>query len=411
MVAHRPFLIYSPGHRTTFRDAIGMKHSNLIDGLTGEVTQWRRHLHENPELGYEEHETAAFVSAKLREFGFDEVHEGIGQTGVVGVLHGKNGSGGRRIGLRADMDALPIEEAGDPEYKSRKAGVMHACGHDGHTALLLGAAKGLAETRAFDGTVHFIFQPAEEGGAGAKAMMDDGLFERFDVEEVYGLHNMPGVDIGEFQIRTGPLLAAGDRFTITVQSPGGHGAMPHQTVDPVVIGAQIILALQTVVSRETDAVNSAVLTIAQLQGSEAENIIPSEVIMKGTLRTLDADDRTRIEQRIRDVSSGVAKAMGARAQVEFRYGYPATVNHPEQTRFAASVAAEIVGSDKVDDACPPIMPAEDFAFMLEEKPGAYIFLGNGDSAACHMPDYDFDDTAIPYGVGFWIRLVEKALPV
>lgn len=388
-----------------------MKHSNLVDGLTGEVTGWRHHLHENPELGYEEHKTAAFVAEQLRAFGFDEVHEAIGVTGVVGVLHGKDGPGGKRIGLRADMDALPIEEAGDPEYKSKTPGVMHACGHDGHTALLLGAAKGLAETRAFDGTVHFIFQPAEEGGAGAQAMIDDGLFERFDVEEVYGLHNMPGIDVGEFHIRTGPLLAAADRFTITVRSPGGHAAMPHQTVDPVVIGAQIILALQAVVSRETDAINSAVLTVAQLKGSEAENIIPSQVEMKGTLRTLDGDDRKRIEQRVRDVSKGIAETMGASADVEFQYGYPATVNHPEQTRFAAEVATEIAGPDKVNDACPPIMPAEDFAFMLEAKPGAYIFLGNGDSAACHMPDYDFNDTAIPYGVGFWIRLVEKALPI
>ncbi len=387
-----------------------MEQSNLVASLTEEVTEWRHHLHEIPELCYEERETAAFVAERLREFGFDEVHEGIGKTGVVGVLHGNNGSGGRRIGLRADMDALPIEEANNPPYRSKNPGVMHACGHDGHTALLLGAAKGLSETRSFDGSVHFFFQPAEEGGAGAKAMIDDGLFDKFDVDEVYGLHNVPGVPVGHFHIRPGPLMAAADQFTITVRTAGGHAAAPHETVDSVIVGAQIILALQALVSRETNATNSAVLTITQLKGSDANNVIPSEVVMTGTLRTLDANDRTRIEKRISEVSKGIASAMGASAEIDYEYGYPATVNHLDQTQFAAKIAADLVGADKVEDNCPPVMPSEDFAYMLEEKPGAYIFLGNGDTAACHMPDYDFADEAIPYGVGFWIKLIEKALP-
>ena len=384
--------------------------SNLIEGLVEDVTGWRRHLHQNPELGYQETKTAAFVAERLRSFEFDEVHEQIGVTGVVGVLHGRNGPG-RGIGMRADMDALPITELSDPEYKSRNIGVMHACGHDGHTALLLGAARALAETRHFDGTAYFIFQPAEEGGAGAKAMIDDGLFERFDIEEVYGLHNAPNVDIGRFEIRPGPILAAVDTFDIRVQVKGGHGAEPHTTADPVLIAAQIIIGLQGVVSRETRALNSAVLSVTQLQGSNANNIIPHEVMLGGTVRTFLREDRERIQRRIHEVAQGISAAMGASVTIDYENGYPPTVNHPEQTDFAVRVAADVVGADNVEPNADPIMPAEDFSYMLEARPGAYIFMGNGESAQCHMPTYDFNDAAIPHGVSYWVRLIETALPV
>jgi hippurate hydrolase len=384
--------------------------SNLVEGLVDEVTGWRHHLHETPELGYEEVKTAAFVASKLREFGFDEVHEGIGVTGIVGVLHGQDGPGGKGIGLRADMDALPTTELGSPDYKSRNPGVMHACGHDGHTALLLGAAKGLAETRAFDGVAYFIFQPAEEGGAGAARMIEDGLFDRFDIAEVYGLHNSPGSDIGTFQIRSGPLLAAADTFDIKIRAKGGHGAEPHLTADPVLTVAQIIVALQALVSRETRALNAAVLSVTQMAGANASNIIPHEASLGGTVRTFEQEDRDRLERRIREVAVGVAQSMGATAEVIYERGYPTTRNHPDQTRFAAEVATAVAGAENVDAECDPIMPAEDFAYMLEVKPGAYIFMGNGDTAQCHMPTYDFNDEAIPAGVSYWISLVEKALP-
>lgn len=385
--------------------------SNLVDGLVEDVTGWRRHIHQNPELGYQEEKTSAFVAERLRSFGFDEVHERIGVTGVVGVLHGRNGPGGRAIGMRADMDALPITEINDTEYVSNNPGVMHACGHDGHTALLLGAAKGLAETRAFDGTAYFIFQPAEEGGAGAARMIEDGLFERFEMEEVYGLHNAPGVEIGHFHIRPGPLLAAADTFDIRIHAKGGHAAEPHHTADPVLIAAQIITGLQGIVSRETRALDAAVISVTQMQGSNAHNIIPHEVMLGGTIRTFRAEDRERAQRRVREVAEGIAASMGSSATVTIFDGYPATVNHPDQTTFAADTAAEIVGEPQIVRDGEPIMAAEDFSYMLEQRPGAFIFLGNGDSAECHMPGYDFDDAAIPYGVGFWIRLVEKALPV
>ena len=387
-----------------------MMTPNLIEGLVEDVTGWRRHLHQHPELGYQEKQTAAFVAERLRSFAFDEVHEGIGVTGIVGVLHGRNGPG-RGIGMWADMDALPITELSDPEYRSQNEGVMHACGHDGHTALLLGAAKALAETRHFDGTAYFIFQPAEEGGAGAKAMIDDGLFERFDIAEVYGLHNAPGVDIGRFEIRPGPILASADEFDIRVQVKGGHAAEPHTSADPVLIAAQIVIALQGVISRETRALNSAVLSVTQLQGSNQSNIIPHEVMLGGTLRCFLKEDRMRIRQRIHEVAEGIATAMGASVSIDYEMGYPPTVNHPDQTAFAASVATEVTGADRVDANADPIMPAEDFAYMLEERPGAYIMMGNGDTAQCHMPTYDFNDAAIPHGVGYWVRLIEKALPV
>lgn len=387
-----------------------MSRSNLISGLVDEVTEWRQHIHANPELGYQEYKTAEFVAAKLKEFGVDEIHEKIATTGIVGVLHGKNGPGAKAIGLRADMDALPIVEVGNHAYKSQTEGTMHACGHDGHTALLLGAAKALAETREFEGTVHFIFQPAEEGGAGGKKMVEEGLFERFAMDEVYGLHNEPGLDVGKFEIRSGPIMAAADEFQIAVKAGGGHAAMPHQTIDVVVVAAQIILAVQALVSRESSAHDSSVLSITQLSGSNASNIIPSEVNLGGTLRTLSFQARDYLEKRIKQVATGIATTMGATAEVSYQRGYPATVNHSRQTEIAADVARNVVGAEKVNAACNPMMAAEDFAYMLEERPGAYIFLGNGDSTACHTPDYNFDDGSIPFGVEYWVSLVETALP-
>ena len=386
-----------------------MTRSNLISGLVEEVTEWRQHIHANPELGYQEFKTAAFITEKLRDFGLDEVHEGIATTGIVGVLHGKKGGNGKAIGLRADIDALPIEEIGDFDYKSQTPGTMHACGHDGHTALMLGAAKALSETRDFEGTVYFIFQPAEEGGAGGLKMVEEGLFERFDMQEVYGLHNEPGLAVGKFAIKSGPIMAAADEFQIFIRAGGGHAAMPHQTVDTVVIAAQIILALQSLVSRESSAHDSSVLSVTQLNGSNASNIIPSEVRLGGTLRTLSEDARDYLERRIGETVSGIAAAMGAVGETKYQRGYPATQNHPAQTRFAADVAKSVVGEDKVEDECLPMMAAEDFAYMLLEKPGAYIFMGNGDSTACHTPDYNFADASIPFGVEYWVTLVETAL--
>ncbi len=385
--------------------------SNLVDGLVEEVTGWRRHLHQIPELQYQEVETARFVAQKLRAFEFDEVHEGIGVTGLVGVLHGRDGPGGKGIGLRADMDALPITELGTPEYVSRNPGVMHACGHDGHTALLLGAAKALAETRSFLGTAYFIFQPAEEGAAGAARMIEDGLFERFEMQEVYGLHNAPGLDVGCFQIRPGPLLASADMFHIKLLAKGGHGAEPYLTADPVLAVAQIVVALQALVSRETRALDAAVLSVTQIAGANAHNVIPHEASLGGTVRTFRTEDRDRIERRIREVSEGIASAMGARVEIDYERGYPTTRNHPAETVHAADAARATVGAANVDPDCEPIMPAEDFAFMLEAKPGAYIFMGNGDTAECHMPTYDFNDAAVPVGVAYWINLVEGRMPI
>ncbi len=391
-------------------EAASGKTDNLVEGLVEEVTGWRRHLHANPELSFQESETAAYVAQNLRAFGFDEVHEGIAKTGVVGVLHGRNGPGGRGIGVRADMDALPIEEITGAQYTSTRQGVMHACGHDGHTALLLGAAKALAQTRSFDGTAYFIFQPAEEFGGGGEKMIEDGLFERFEMDEVYGLHNGPGVDVGKFEIRPGAIMASADELVIRIASGGGHAAMPHQTVDTVLVGAHIIVALQALVSRETDALGSAVISITQLSGSQASNIIPAEVVLGGTVRTLDAGVRDRMEARITQVAQGIATAMGATATLTYERGYPPTVNHAKQTAFAAEAARAVAGHYNVNDQCQPVMGAEDFAYMLEEKPGAYIVLGNGDGPVCHMPDYDFNDDAIPFGVRYWIELIERALP-
>jgi amidohydrolase len=380
-----------------------------VNDLVPEVRTWRRELHQNPELMYDVEETAKFVAERLRAFGCDEVKTAIGRTGVVGVIRGARGSSSRAIGLRADMDALPIEEETNLPYRSKTPGKMHACGHDGHTAMLLGAARRLAETRDFAGNAVVIFQPAEEGGAGAMAMIDDGLMDTFRIEQVYGMHNWPGAPIGSFGLRKGPLMASADEITITVEGKGGHGAMPHQCIDPVVVGAQIVTALQTIASRNVDPLDSCVVSITRFQAGTANNIIPQSAWLNGTVRTLKSDTRNKVEKRIHEIAAGLAEASGATARVEYRRGYPPTVNHATQTDFAAGIARKVAGGSHVDVNAPPTMGSEDFSFMLEARPGAFIFIGNGDSAMLHHPAYDFNDEVLPYGMSYWVDLVEAAL--
>jgi amidohydrolase len=383
---------------------------NRVADLHDEITGWRRDFHENPELLYDVHRTAGIVEKKLKEFGCDEVVPGIGQTGVVGVIKGRKNGSGKVIGLRADMDALPIEEATGAAYTSKIPGKMHACGHDGHTAMLLGAAKYLAETRNFDGTAVIIFQPAEEGGGGGDAMVRDGLMERWGIQEVYGMHNMPGIPVGHFAVRKGPSMAAADRFIIDIEGKGGHGAMPHLCVDPVQAGFAIGLAMQTVVARNVDPIESAVISITSVKAGEAFNVIPQTLRMLGTVRTFKPEVQDLVEARMKELAENVAKGMGCTAKVDYQRGYPVTFNHADQTDFAVKVARAVVGDDKVDANTPPLMGAEDFSYMLNQRPGCYIFVGNGDTAACHHPAYDFDDNAIPAGTSYWAKLVETALP-
>jgi hippurate hydrolase len=357
------------------------------------------------------HRTAASVAEKLRSFGCDEVVTGIGRTGVVGVIRGsKRDDSGRVIGLRADMDALPIEEANDLPYRSTVPGKMHACGHDGHTAMLLGAARYLTETRNFAGTAVVIFQPAEEGGAGGKAMVKDGLMERFRIEEVYGMHNYPGLPVGQFGLRPGPLMAAADRLTIEIEGRGGHAARPHISVDTVLVGAQIINQIQSIVSRNVDPLHAAVISICVFQAGSTDNVIPQTALLRGTARSLTPEVRDILEQRLNEVVTGTARLYGATAKLTYKRDYPITRNHDKQAAFAATVAAQVVGQDRVDDRFPPVMGAEDFSFMLEARPGAFIFVGNGDSAGLHHPAYDFNDETIPIGTSYWVKLVETALP-
>jgi len=385
---------------------------NRIADLHADITEWRRDLHRHPELLYEVHRTAAAVADKLRSFGCDEVVTGIGRTGVVGVIKGrKPGSGERQvIGLRADMDALPIEEAVDRPYRSTVPGKMHACGHDGHTAMLLGAARYLAETRNFAGTAVVIFQPAEEGGAGGKAMCDDGMMARFGIQEVYGMHNYPGMPVGAFGIRAGAMMAATDAIVIDIEGKGTHAARPHLGVDPVLVGAQIINNLQSVVARNVDPLQSGVVSITMIHGGTAENVIPQTVQLRGTGRSLTPQVRDILEERVRAVVEGTAAAYGATAKLTYERHYPVLVNHAAQTAFAAGIAQDIAGKDRVDTDLPPMMGGEDFSYMLEERPGAFIWIGNGDSAGLHHPAYDFNDETIPFGTSYWVRLVETALP-
>jgi hippurate hydrolase len=380
---------------------------NRIADLQPEIAAWRQDLHAHPELRYDVHRTAAFVADKLKGFGCDEVVPGIGQTGVVGVIRGRSGS--KVVGLRADMDALPLEEETGLPYKSQNPGKMHACGHDGHTAMLLGAAKYLAETRNFDGTAVVIFQPAEEGGAGALAMVKDGLITRFGIQEVYGMHNFPGMPIGQFAIRPGPFMASADHLTIDLEGKGGHAARPHLSIDTVLVGAQIVNQLQSIVARNVDPLEAAVVSICMFQAGHTDNVIPQHAQLRGTARALNDAVRNTLLQRIEAVVQGTARLYGAKAKLTCTNGYPVLVNNDRQTEFAASVAREIAGGDKVDTDVPPVMGAEDFAFMLGERPGAFIFMGNGDSAGLHHPAYNFNDEAIPAGTSYWVRLAESAL--
>jgi hippurate hydrolase len=382
---------------------------NRIADLADEIASWRRDFHENPEIMYETVRTAARVADLLRSFGLDEVVTGIGRTGVVGVIRGKNGGAGRVIGLRADMDALPIEEMTGLPYASKTPGKMHACGHDGHTSMLLGAAKYLAETRNFNGTAVVIFQPAEEGGAGARAMIDDGLMTRWAIDEVYSLHNLPGLPVGEFAIRKGPIMAATDEFRITITGRGGHAAKPHETVDPIIVGTQIVSALQTIASRAVNPLDSVVVSVTIFEAGTAFNVIPETATLRGTIRSLTDSTRDLAEKRLNDIVNALCTAYGATADIEFRRGYPVTSNHDDQTDFAVSVAEEIAGPERVQKETEPMMGGEDFSYMLLERPGAYIFAGNGDSASLHHPRYNFNDGLIPAGSSYFVRLVEKAL--
>ncbi len=385
-----------------------MPVKNRFAELQPEITAWRRHLHENPELLFDTPKTSAFIEQKLKEIGVDEVVSGIGRTGVVAVIKGKTDTSGKVIGLRADFDALPILEATGLDYASKTPGVMHACGHDGHTAMLLGAAKYLAETRNFDGTAVLIFQPAEEGGGGGKEMVDDGMMDRWNIQEVYGMHNWPGEDVGTFAIRPGAFFAATDQFEIEVEGKGGHAAKPNATIDTTVVASHIVIALQSIVSRNVDPVEQAVVSVTSFETeSKAFNVIPQHVRLKGTVRTLKDEIRDLAEVRLKALAENTAAAYGATAKVNYMRGYPAMVNAPAQTEFAAEVAAKVAGECK--DA-PLVMGGEDFAYMLESRPGAYILVGNGDTAMVHHPQYNFNDEAIPAGCSWWAEIVETRMP-
>jgi hippurate hydrolase len=380
-----------------------------IAALQDQMTAWRRDIHAHPELGFEEHRTARVVASKLEEFGI-EVHRGIGRTGVVGVL--RAGSSGRRLGLRADMDALPIAEANTFAHRSTHAGRMHACGHDGHTTMLLGAAKYLAEMRNFDGTVHFIFQPAEEGIGGAKAMVDDGLFRRFPCDAIFGMHNRPGMPLGAFAVRAGPMMAGGAFFDIDIEGRGAHGARPEAGVDTLLVAAHVTTALQSIVARNVRPVDTAVLSVTQIHGGDAYNVIPQSARLSGTVRAFSNEVMALIGRNMARVAEGVAAGFGARAKTDYRPIFAPLVNDAQEADYAAAICAEIVGADKVRRDPPLIMASEDFSFMLNEVRGCYLNIGNGDGeGACevHNPSYDFNDRALPYGASFYARLVEKRL--
>jgi amidohydrolase len=384
---------------------------NRIAAMSDEITAWRHDFHEHPELLYEVHRTAGIVAEKLKAFGCDEVVPGIGRTGVVGVIRGRKSGSGKVIGLRADMDALPVQEITGLPYASKIPGMMHACGHDGHTAMLLGAAKYLCETRNFDGTAIVVFQPAEEGGAGGKAMVDDGLMTRWGVQEIYGMHNMPGLPEGSFAISPGAMMASVDLIKIKVNGKGGHGgAGPHHAVDSVLVGCQIVNALQSIVSRNVDPMKSAVISICSFHAGTTSNVIPSTAELLGTARTLDPKVRDLVNRRVVEAAEATARAYGATAEVIYDRRYPVTVNHAPQAAFAADIARQVVGTEKVNPNMTPVMGGEDFSFMLEARPGAFIFLGTGNGEMCHHPAYTFNDAIIPHGVSYWARLVETAMP-
>ncbi|MEC7792085.1 MAG: M20 aminoacylase family protein [Pseudomonadota bacterium] len=381
---------------------------NRIAGFADEMQGWRRHLHQHPELGFDCHQTAAFVAERLREFGVDEIHEGIARTGLVALIHGR-GKGGV-IGLRADMDALPIEEATGADHASTVAGKMHACGHDGHTTMLLGAAKYLAETRNFTGTVALIFQPAEEDGGGGGVMVDEGIMDRFKIDQVYAMHNAPGFPAGMFMTGPGPVLAAVDTFHVHVKGVGGHAANPHETRDPIPCAISIIQAVNTIVSRNAYAGDELVVSVTQIHAGSAENVIPDKAYVNGTVRTFDPAVQDLVEARLKEIVAGQAAAFGVEARLEYDRHYPATVNDVAKSEFAAEVARDV--STQVEYREAREMGAEDFSFMLQARPGAFMMLGQGvDSAGLHQPDYDFNDEIAPIGASYFVRLVERAQPV
>jgi amidohydrolase len=383
---------------------------NRVAAMHDEVAAWRRDFHEHPEIGFDVERTAGIVADKLRAFGCDKVVPGIGRTGVVGIIKGRKDASGMVVGLRADMDALPILEATGLPYASKTEGKMHACGHDGHTAMLLGAAKYLCETRNFDGSVAVIFQPNEEGLTGSLAMLGDGLMDRFGIQQVYGMHSSPNYELGKFAICAGPMLAACDKFTIEITGKGAHAARPHEGIDPVVVAAQTIMALQTIASRTIDPLDAVVVSTCMVRAGEAFNIIPQSVSLTGTIRTLSKQVRAQTFARVRAIAEGTAASFGASAQAEFEGDVPVTVNEAARTQFVTAVAAQIVGQDNVKQM-RPIMGAEDFSHMLNARPGAFIMIGNGIGPGLHNPGYNFNDAAIPIGVSYWVRLAETVMPV
>jgi hippurate hydrolase len=386
-----------------------MPIKNRFAETHADITGWRRHLHTIPELGFEEHKTAAFVVDKLKEFGISDITTGIGGTGVVAVIEGKTNTSGRAIGLRADMDALPIAEATGLEYASTHAGKMHACGHDGHTAMLLGAAQYLAETRNFDGRAVLIFQPAEEGGGGGNEMVKEGLMDRWQISEVYGMHNMPGHPVGAFAIREGALLAAADEIDITIEGQGGHAAAPHEAIDTNLAAAHVVVALQSIASRNVDPIKQVVVSVCTMRSdTDSHNVLPQTVRLRGTVRTLDDAVRELAEARLRDIITHTAAAYQCTASITYDRGYPITVNHAENTVFAADAADEVTPGVCRDT--PPIMAGEDFSYMLNARPGAYMMIGNGDGPTVHHPKYDFNDEAIPAGCSWFAEVVERRLP-
>ncbi|MEM9434072.1 MAG: M20 aminoacylase family protein [Pseudomonadota bacterium] len=382
---------------------------NRIAAFSEDMKSWRRHLHQNPELGFECHETAAFVTDQLRSFGITEIHEGIAKTGLVAMIDGK--APGPTLGLRADMDALPIMEASELDHRSKVSGKMHACGHDGHTTMLLGAAKYLAETRNFTGRVALIFQPAEEDGGGGGVMVEEGIFERFEIAEVYALHTAPGVAPGQFYTEPGPLMAAVDEVQFNIQGLGGHAAYPHEAVDPIAAAVSLVQACQTIVSRNHAPTRDLVVSITQINAGSASNIIPSSCFVGGTVRSFSTEDSAMVRQRMTQIVAGHEAAFDVKIDFNYEPTYPATVNTPQKAEFAADVAEEIVGEDQVERRSGPEMGAEDFSYMLQRVPGAYLFIGQGDTAVCHHPSFDFNDEISPIGASFFARLVERALPL
>ncbi|WP_127903342.1 M20 aminoacylase family protein [Solirhodobacter olei] len=382
---------------------------NRIADYAEEMKGWRRHLHAHPELTFELHNTARFVAERLKEFGVDEIHEGIAKTGIVAIINGQGE--GPTIGLRADMDALPITETTGAEHASENPGVMHACGHDGHTTMLLGAARYLAETRRFAGRVALIFQPAEEDGGGGQVMVEEGIMDRFGISQVYGIHNAPNLPFGSFQTTSGPLMAAVDTAWVYLTGKGGHGATPHETVDPLIAAVGMIQALQTIVTRNAHALDEIVISVTQIHAGSASNIIPEEAWFCATIRTFNPELRELVKKRFHEIVEGHAASYGVKARIDYDWGYPATVNDAAKAGFAAEVAREVAGADLVDAEAGREMGAEDFSYMLEARPGAYLFLGTGPGAGLHHPAYDFNDDAAPIGASFFVRLVERAQPL